>query len=68
MNITDLRYKNIDELNKYLISLYRDKFKLLLEKTSKPGFSKRGELKKVKKNIARTLTLITESEKKYEKK
>jgi len=56
----DLRKKDSAELNKHLVSLYRKRFKLLLEKTSGAEFIKSHLLKLVKRDIARVLTLMTE--------
>lgn len=60
MNLANLKEKNILELKTELIKLYREKFKLLLEKSGGSEFNKSHLLKNLKKNIARTLTLITE--------
>jgi len=65
MKLEELRKKNNVELEKYLISLYRERFKLLLEKSSGAEFTKNHLFKKSKKNIARVLTLISELKKQY---
>jgi len=64
VKISDLRKENLDSLKKQLILFYRERFKLLLEKSSGAEFTKGHLLKKMRKNIARVLTLITELEKK----
>ena len=58
MKTTELRKKNHIELKKILITFYRERFKLLLDKTSGAEFTKNHLLKKVRKNIARVLTIM----------
>lgn len=60
MNITLLKKQNIKELNDKLNLLYREKLKLLLEKTDNIEFKKGMKLKKVKRNIAQISTIITQ--------
>jgi len=50
--------ENISNIEKNLSDLYKERFKLLIEKTNGTQFKKRHLLKKNKKNIAKTLTLI----------
>ncbi len=64
MNMNDLRKENLDGLKKRLILLYRERFKILLEKTSGAEFNKNHLLKKVRRDIARVLTLSMEFKKK----
>jgi ribosomal protein L29 len=57
---------NSIELKITLIALYKKKIKLLLEKSNTSEFKNRHLLKNIKKNIARTLTMI--NDKKRDKK
>lgn len=65
MNIKELKNENITSLKLKLISLYREKLKIVFEKSSGSDFNKTHLIRKNRKNIARILTLI--SEKKNEK-
>lgn len=58
MKIKQLNEKNINELNNSLITLYKKKLKLLIEKSSTTEFKNNHLLKNIKKDIARTLTII----------
>jgi len=58
MKAEELRKKNYLELKELLIIFYRERFKLLLDKTSGAEFTKNHSLKNVKKNIARVLTIM----------
>lgn len=64
MNIKNLRKENLSGLKNQLVLFYKERFKLLLDKTSGAEFTKNHLLKKTRKSIARVLTLITELEKK----
>lgn len=63
MKIYELRKKSYSELEKQLVIFYRERFKLLLEKSSGAEFNKNHLLKNVRRNIARVLTLMTEIKK-----
>ncbi len=58
MKVIELRKKNHLELKEILVKFYRERFRLLLDKTSGAEFTKNHSLKKVKKNIARVLTIM----------
>ena len=60
MNKKDLKLKTTTELNEELTSLYKKKFKLILEKTSGIEIKTNHQFKKIKKNIAQILTIINE--------
>ncbi len=60
MNITLLKKQTVKELNDKLNLLYREKLKLLLEKTDNIEFKKGMKLKKIKRNIAQISTIITQ--------
>lgn len=64
MNIKNLRKENLSGLKNQLSLFYKERFKLLLDKTSGAEFTKNHLFKKTRKNIARVLTLITKLEKK----
>lgn len=64
MNMNDLRKDNLDGLKKRLNLLYRERFKILLDKTSGAEFNKNHLFKKIRRDIARILTLIVECNKK----
>ncbi len=65
MKVRDLKKENTNSLKKHLVKSYRDRLKLLLAKTSGSKFKKTHLLKKVKKNIARILTLLGGFNKKH---
>lgn len=57
MKSKDLMFKNIDELEKELINLMREKFSINIQKTS--NATKKSHLfKNVRRNIARIKTII----------
>ncbi len=60
MNKKEFKLKTITELNEELTSLYKKKFKLILEKTSGVEIKTNHQFKKIKKNIAQILTIIKE--------
>lgn len=60
MKKKDLKEKSITEIKLDLISLYRKRLKLILEKSNNPNFKNAHELRNVKKSLARTLTFIGE--------
>lgn len=64
MKNKELREKNNSELKNQLILCYKEKIKLLIDKSSGAEFTKNHLFKKNKKNIARILTII--KEKKHE--
>ena len=61
MKTIELRKKSHSELEKILVTFYRERFKLLLDKTSGAEFTKNHLLKKVRKNIARVLTIMRQN-------
>ncbi|HFL8824199.1 MAG TPA: 50S ribosomal protein L29 [Candidatus Azoamicus sp. OHIO1] len=62
MKVKDIRNKGINELKTDVISLYKGRLKLRLEKTSGAEFKKNHLFKALNKNIARVLTVIKELE------
>lgn len=50
--------ENITSLEQRLTKLYKERFKLLIEKSNGTQFKKNHLLKKIKLDIARTLTFI----------
>lgn len=58
MKTTQLKEKTINELKDFLVTLYKKKLKLLLEKSSMPEFKNNHLFKNIKKDIARILTII----------
>lgn len=65
MKIKELRKKSYSELKNLLVTFYRERFKLLLDKTSGAEFTKNHLLKDIKKNIARVLTIIRQRKNKF---
>lgn len=53
-----LEKENISSLEKRLTDLYKERFKLLIEKTNGTQFKKIHILRKIKLDIARILTFI----------
>lgn len=53
-----LEKENKSNLEKRLTVLYKERFKLLIEKTNGTQFKKKHVLKKIKLDIARILTFI----------
>lgn len=55
------KFKNEEKLNlkEELKDLYKEKFKLLIEKSNGTQFKKRHKLKEIRIKIARILTFIT---------
>lgn len=64
MRNKELREKSNNELTNQLTFFYKEKIRLLMEKSGGAEFKKHHLFKKNRKNIARILTVITE--KKYE--
>lgn len=60
MKIKDFKDKNSDEIKIELISLYRKKLQLNLEKSNSSNFKSTHILRNVKKNLARLLTFIND--------
>ncbi|MCB1711772.1 MAG: 50S ribosomal protein L29 [Candidatus Riesia sp.] len=60
MKIKDFKNKNSDEIKIELISLYRKKLQLNLEKSNSSNFKSTHILRNVKKNLARLLTFIND--------
>lgn len=60
MKNKELREKNYKELEEQLTIFYKEKIKLLIEKSSGAEFTKNHLFKKNKKTIARILTIMTE--------
>lgn len=56
---TDLRAKSIDELNAELMSLLKAQFGLRMQNATNQ-LAKTSELKKVRRDIARVRTILTE--------
>lgn len=62
MKLSDIRKENILDIKKKLFSLYKERFKLRIEKSSGAEFKKGYLLKKNRRNIARILTVLKEKE------
>lgn len=61
MGVADLRQKSIPDLKKDLESLLRQRFKLRILKSS-GELKQNHQVKQVRRNIARIMTLITEKQ------
>lgn len=59
MQKVELEKEDLSSLKKRLTDLYKERFKLLLEKTNGTQFKKSHMLKKIKLDIARILTYIS---------
>ena len=62
MKASELRGKSADELNQELNSLLNAQFKLRMQKATQQ-LSNTSQIKKVRRDIARVRTLLTEKEK-----
>ncbi|MDM7862267.1 50S ribosomal protein L29 [Alteromonas sp. ASW11-36] len=62
MNATELKAKNVEELNEELVSLLKEQFNLRMQ-YSTGQLEKTDQLKKVRRNIARVKTILTEKAK-----
>ena len=60
MKTNDLKNKSINDIKIELISLYRKKLQLNLEKSNSSNFKSTHILRNIKKNLARLLTFINE--------
>ncbi|HIH2762526.1 MAG TPA: 50S ribosomal protein L29 [Candidatus Azoamicus sp. MARI] len=58
MSKIQLKKENISNLEKRLTDLYKERFKLLIEKTNGTQFKKKHVFNKIKLDIARILTSI----------
>ena len=59
MNATELKAKNVEELNEELVSLLKEQFNLRMQHTT-GQLEKTDQLKKVRRNIARVKTILTQ--------
>jgi large subunit ribosomal protein L29 len=59
MNATELREKNVEELKTELTELLREQFNLRMQ-NSTGQLEKTDQLRKVRRNIARVKTVLTE--------
>jgi large subunit ribosomal protein L29 len=59
MKAKDLRNKSVDELNQELLSLLKAQFGLRMQAATQQ-LAKNSELRKVRRDIARVRTLLTE--------
>ena len=59
MKATELKEKNVEELNAELINLLREQFNLRMQHST-GQLEKTDQLKKVRRNIARVKTILTE--------
>jgi large subunit ribosomal protein L29 len=59
MNTAELKEKNVEELNTELLSLLREQFNLRMQ-LSTGQLEKTDQLRKVRRNIARVKTILTE--------
>jgi large subunit ribosomal protein L29 len=62
MNATDLRNKNVDELNNELIELRRAQFSLRMQSATQQ-LNKPDQILKTRRNIARIKTVLAEKAK-----
>ncbi len=62
MNNTELREKNAEELNEELLNLLREQFNLRMQHST-GQLEKTDQLRKVRRNIARVKTILTEKAK-----
>ena len=62
MNATELKAKSAEELNEELLSLLKEQFNLRMQLTT-GQLEKTDQLKKVRRNIARVKTILTEKAK-----
>ncbi|QBQ54667.1 50S ribosomal protein L29 [Nitrosococcus wardiae] len=61
MKAQELRTKTVDELQKELLELSREQFKLRMQKGT-GQLARNSELKRVQRSIARVKTVLTERE------
>lgn len=61
MKASELRQKTVEELNSMQIELLREQFNLYMQKAT-GQLSKPDQIKKVRRDIARVNTVITEKE------
>ena len=59
MKATELKDKSVEELNAELINLLREQFNLRMQHTT-GQLEKTGQLRKVRRNIARVKTILTQ--------
>ncbi|MCV2884336.1 50S ribosomal protein L29 [Aestuariibacter sp. AA17] len=59
MKATELKEKNVEELNAELINLLREQFNLRMQHST-GQLEKTDQLKKVRRNIARVKTILTQ--------
>jgi len=59
MKVSELRQKNVAELNLALVELGREQFNLRMQKNT-GQLSKSDQVKKVRRNIARVKTVVNE--------
>lgn len=59
MKATELKEKNVEELNAELLSLLREQFNLRMQ-YSTGQLEKTDQLRKVRRNIARVKTILTQ--------
>jgi large subunit ribosomal protein L29 len=62
MNATELKAKTAEELNEELLGLLKEQFNLRMQHTT-GQLEKTDQLKKVRRNIARVKTILTEKAK-----
>ena len=62
MKATELKDKSVEELNAELINLLREQFNLRMQHTT-GQLEKTDQLRKVRRNIARVKTILTEKAK-----
>ncbi|CAJ0993544.1 50S ribosomal protein L29 [Pantoea sp. Nvir] len=60
MKATELRKKNPEELKTELLSLLREQFNLRMQVASGQGIQQNHLLKKIRRDVARVKTLLTE--------
>lgn len=59
MNATELKEKNVEELNAELLSLLKEQFNLRMQHST-GQLEKTDQLKTVRRNIARVKTILTQ--------
>jgi large subunit ribosomal protein L29 len=62
MNATELKAKSVEELNEELLGLLKEQFNLRMQHTT-GQLEKTDQLRKVRRNIARVKTILTEKAK-----
>jgi len=62
MNASELRNKTVNELQGELLALFKEQFKLRMQKGMEQQSPQTHQFKKIKKTIARIKTILSEKE------